>query len=83
MSTPEVTVIIANYKTPELTRLCLRLLRMHTAPERYKVIVVDNDSQDESLEYLRGLRLDQAAGASQCRRRNSPPDGSARDRPRA
>lgn len=56
MSTPEVTVIIANYKTPELTRLCLRLLRMHTAPERYKVIVVDNDSQDESLEYLRGLR---------------------------
>ncbi len=56
MSTPEVTVIIANYKTPELTRLCLRLLRMHTAPERCKVIVVDNDSQDESLEYLRGLR---------------------------
>ncbi len=52
---PLVTVLIPNYRTPELTRLCLRLLRKHTPPGRIAVIAVDNDSGDESLEYLRAL----------------------------
>lgn len=50
------TIIIPNYKTPMLTRLCLRSLRKYTDPELAKVIVVDNDSADESLEYLKGLK---------------------------
>ena len=53
MRTAEVTIIIPNYKTPELTCFCLRMLRLNTDPDRVRVIVVDNDSRDESLEYLR------------------------------
>ena len=48
------TICIVNYKTEELTRLCLRSIRKFTeAP--YQVVVVDNDSNDSSLEYLRSL----------------------------
>ena len=50
------TIIIPNYKTPLLTRLCLRSLRKYTDPELAKVVVVDNDSADESLEYLKQLK---------------------------
>ncbi len=50
------TIIIPNYKTPMLTRLCLRSLRKYTDPELAKVVVVDNDSADESLEYLKSLK---------------------------
>ena len=57
MQKPEVTIIIPNYKTADLTRLCLRSLRRHTNPERVRVIAVDNDSQDASTEYLRGVEL--------------------------
>ena len=52
----ETTIIIPNYKTPLLTKLCLRSLRKFTDPGKAKVVVVDNDSADESLEYLRRLR---------------------------
>ena len=52
---PLVTVIIPNYKTATLTKLCLRSLRKYTDCSRIKVLVIDNDSQDESTEYLRSL----------------------------
>lgn len=55
MSSPQVTILVPNYKTLELTKLCLRLLRKYTDPGLAKVIVIDNDSQDESVEYLRTL----------------------------
>ena len=55
MNGPDVTIIVVNYRTPELTRLCLRLLRKHTDPARARVIVVDNGSADASTDYLRGL----------------------------
>lgn len=50
-----LTIIIVQYKTPELTRLCLRLLNLHTDLQKIKIVVVDNRSEDESLEYLRRL----------------------------
>jgi len=50
----KATICVANYKTPEFTRLCLRSIRKFTKYP-YEVIVVDNNSQDESLEYLRRL----------------------------
>lgn len=49
------TICIVNYKTEELTRLCLRAIRKFTRVP-YEVVVVDNDSGDGSLEYLRSLK---------------------------
>ena len=51
----EVTIIVPNYKTLEITKICLRLLKKHTNLNRVEVIVVDNQSNDESVEYLRSL----------------------------
>ena len=56
MSNPVVTALIPNYKTLKVTKLCLRLLRKYTDPEKIRLIVIDNDSQDESLEYLKSLK---------------------------
>jgi hypothetical protein len=50
-----VSIILPNYKTPELTRLCLRSLRKFTPRDAIRVIAIDNASGDESLEYLRSL----------------------------
>lgn len=52
---PRVTVLVPNYRTPTLTKLCLRLLRKHTPRGEIAVIAIDNDSRDESLDYLRSL----------------------------
>lgn len=49
-----VTICVVHYRTPELIRLCLRSIRKYT-PKPYEMVVVGNDSQDESLEYLRSL----------------------------
>ena len=53
---PLITVIIPNYKTAALTKLCLRSLRKYTDISRVKVLVVDNDSKDDSAAYLRKLK---------------------------
>lgn len=50
----KATICIVNYKTLDFTRLCLRSIRKFTNYP-YEVIVVDNDSRDESLEYLKSL----------------------------
>lgn len=55
MADAEVSILIPNYKTPEMTRLCLRLLRRHTDLRRVQVIAIDNNSGDESLAYLRDV----------------------------
>ncbi|OHB57828.1 MAG: hypothetical protein A2173_07025 [Planctomycetes bacterium RBG_13_44_8b] len=51
----KATICIVNYKTLDLTRLCLRSIRKFTKYP-YEVIVIDNDSQDDSLEYLKSLK---------------------------
>ncbi len=51
----KATICIANYKTLDFTRLCLRSIRKFTQYP-YEVIVVDNNSRDESLEYLKSLK---------------------------
>jgi glycosyltransferase involved in cell wall biosynthesis len=43
-----------NYKTLDFTRLALRSIRKFTRYP-YEVVVVDNNSQDESLQYLKRL----------------------------
>ncbi len=54
MSAETLSIIIPQYKTEALTRLCLRSLRKRTRGP-CQVIVVDNGSSDGSLEYLRGV----------------------------
>src|SRR5210317_2109543 len=64
----KATICIVNYKTLDFTRLCLRSIRKFTKYP-YEVIVVDNDSQDESLEYLKSLDwirlIERRAGANE------------------
>ena len=50
----KVSICLVNYKTEELTRLCLRSIRKFTKYP-HEVIVIDNNSDDASLEYLRSL----------------------------
>ncbi len=54
MDKPVVTICVVNYKTLDLTRLCLRSIRKYTKYP-YKVLVIDNHSRDESTEYLKSL----------------------------
>ncbi len=50
-----LTVLLPNYKTPELTKLCLRALRKNSDFSRMRILAVDNASGDESVQYLRSL----------------------------
>ncbi|HQA92000.1 MAG TPA: glycosyltransferase [Sedimentisphaerales bacterium] len=50
----QATIGIVNYRTLECIRLCLRSIRRFTTYP-HEVIVVDNDSRDASLAYLKGL----------------------------
>ncbi len=50
----KATICVVNYKTRDLTRVCLRSIRKYT-DYPHEVLVIDNDSRDESLDYLRGL----------------------------
>jgi GT2 family glycosyltransferase len=54
MRTAGVTITIPHYQTEELVRVCLRSIRKYTAMP-YRVIVVDNGSEDGSLAYLRSV----------------------------
>jgi GT2 family glycosyltransferase len=54
LRTPLVSIGIVHYQTCQLVKLCLRAIRKLTHIP-YEVIVVDNGSRDESLEYLRRL----------------------------
>jgi|SRR5690606_349899 len=58
---PVVSFIIVNYRTPELVVQCIQSIRRYcTGSTPYEIIVVDNDSQDNSLMILAqcaGIRL--------------------------
>lgn len=55
MSEKKVSILVPNYKTLEVTTICMRLLRKYTNHKLCDVLVIDNDSQDASTEYLRSL----------------------------
>jgi GT2 family glycosyltransferase len=49
------SIVIVNYKTPEITKICLELLHQHLGDSSVPIWVVDNYSADESTKYLRTL----------------------------
>lgn len=49
----ELSIIILNYQTLGLVKNCLRAIKNLPWPFSYEVIVVDNHSQDGSVEYLK------------------------------
>jgi len=50
----KATICVVNYKTLDLTRVCLRSIRKYT-DFPHEALVIDNDSRDASLNYLKGL----------------------------
>jgi len=52
---PTATICIPHWQVKELVTLCLRAIRKFTNNVKYEIVVVDNGSKDESLEYLRKL----------------------------
>ena len=48
----DVSIIIVNYKTPELVVECIRSIREKTTGISYEIIIVDNDSKITLWKYL-------------------------------
>ncbi len=53
MSKIELSIIIINYKTPQLTHQCLNSIYAGTENVNFEIIVVDNFSEDKSLEVIK------------------------------
>jgi glycosyltransferase involved in cell wall biosynthesis len=53
---PLVSLCIPHWQVRDMMAVCLRSIRRHSARYRLEVIVVDNGSRDESLDWLRSLR---------------------------
>jgi glycosyltransferase involved in cell wall biosynthesis len=53
---PLVTICIPHWQVKEMIALCLRSIRKHTRSIPIEVLVVDNGSQDDSLDHLRRLK---------------------------
>ncbi len=56
LNNKQVTILVPNYKTPEITKICMRLIRRYTNFNLAEVIVIDNNSNDASLDYLKSLK---------------------------
>lgn len=72
----DLSVIIVNYRTPGLTRDCLRTLYAETKHLQYEVIVVDNASGDDSHRQITGefpgvrwIQMDHNAGFARANNR--------------
>lgn len=50
----KLAIVILNYKTPQLVIDCLQSLSSEVDAISHRVVVVDNDSQDGSVEKIRG-----------------------------
>jgi len=52
---PLVSIGIPHWQVKELVILCLRAIRKNTPTIPFEVIVIDNGSKDDSLDYLRSI----------------------------
>ena len=53
MNKRKTSIVILSYNTYELTKSCIDSIRMFTQPGSYEVIVVDNNSKDSSVAWLK------------------------------
>ncbi|MBR7035832.1 MAG: glycosyltransferase, partial [Bacteroidales bacterium] len=51
----QVSVIIVNYKNPPLILQCVKSILQYEKTVDYEIIVVDNDSQDDTEQQLRAI----------------------------
>jgi glycosyltransferase involved in cell wall biosynthesis len=51
-----ISICIPHWQVRPYISVCLRSIRKHSGPYPVEVIVVDNGSKDDSLDYLRSLR---------------------------
>ena len=54
----ELSIVIVNYKTPKLTYRCIDSINKNYNSNNYEIIVVDNNSGDESKELITSSFLD-------------------------
>lgn len=47
-----ISIIITNYKTPGLLKLCIESIQKSLPAEMYEIIVVDSESEDETQEMI-------------------------------
>ncbi|MBW2647207.1 MAG: glycosyltransferase family 2 protein [Deltaproteobacteria bacterium] len=56
MDSPKISICIPHWQVQSMMTACLRSIRKNSRRYDLQVIVVDNGSKDESIEYLRGLK---------------------------
>lgn len=52
---PKICICIPHWQVKDFITVCLRSIRKHSEKYNLEIIVVDNGSRDESLDYLRSL----------------------------
>jgi glycosyltransferase involved in cell wall biosynthesis len=52
---PRISICIPHWQVRDMVSICLRSIRKHSRKYDVEVIVVDNGSRDDSLDYLRSL----------------------------
>src|SRR5277367_5052072 len=53
MPEPRVSIVIVNWKTPKLLAQCLQMIKLDPESDVFEVWVVDNASNDGSVEMLK------------------------------
>ncbi|MBI3866285.1 MAG: glycosyltransferase family 2 protein [Planctomycetia bacterium] len=54
-ASPRISICIPHWQVRDMMSICLRSIRKHSRKYDLEVIVVDNGSRDDSLDYLRSL----------------------------
>ena len=55
MKAPKVSILIVNYKNPELIQRCVSSILQYETELKFEIIVIDNHSEDESKSKIEAL----------------------------